>query len=58
MKKILISGSLILLIFFGVSTITLGAPSVSFGPGLGIPYGVIGGNLEVDFLTISVFALE
>ena len=49
MKKILISGSLILLTFFGVSTTTLGAPSVSFGPGLGIPYGIIGGNLEVDF---------
>lgn len=48
MKKVLISG-LFLLIFFCVSTTTLGASTVSFGPGLGIPYGIIGGNLEVGF---------
>lgn len=48
MKKVLISG-LFLLIFFSVSTTTLGASTVSFGPGVGIPYGVIGCNLEVDF---------
>ncbi len=52
MKKLLISGLLLLLIIFGFATIALGAESdnVTGGPGLGIPYGIIGGNLEVGFL--------
>lgn len=52
MKNLLIAG-LILLFVFGFSTITLGATSESnilFGPGLGIPYGGIGCNLEISFL--------
>lgn len=52
MKKLLISGLLLLLVVIGFSTITLGATSESnifIGPGAGIPYGGIGGNFEIGF---------
>lgn len=53
MQKLLIGGLLLTLIVFGFSTITLGATSesnIAFGPGLGIPYGGIGCNLEISIL--------
>lgn len=58
MKKLLISGLLVLLFALGFSTITLGATSESnifIGPGFGIPYGGIGCNLELRIM--DYFAL-